>query len=151
MAWPTTGAGSLASGYQVQGVTTIRWGSASLITSINATAVNGTTVGIVTRFNQKNIVDNIKLPNGDGLTTSRVQIIDGVQWDVTVRDDTGITNRPKIGTTVIVVDGLGMIDAVAEKYSATVVDNGYDTAPKQPGEFTLTLENLVLIESQIGS
>ena len=151
MAWPTTGAGSLASGYLAQGVTTIRWGSRELVTSINGTAVNGTTVAIVTRVNERNLVDNIKLPNGDGLSITRVQIVDGVQWDVTIRDDTGITNRPKIGTTVVIVDMGGLIDAVAEKYSATVVESSYEAAPKQPGEISLTVENLVLIESQTGS
>jgi hypothetical protein len=40
---------------------------------------------------------------------------------------------------------------VAEKYTATVVESGYDAAPKQPGELTFSVENLVLIESQTGS
>lgn len=151
MAWPVTGAGSLATGYVASGVTTVRWGSGELVTSINATAVNGTTVAIVTRFNESAIVDNMKFPNGSGVSITRVQIVDGVKWDCTIRDDTGITNRPKIGTTVIIVDAAGLIDAVAEKYNATVCESGYDTAPKQPGEMTFTVENLVLIESQTGS
>lgn len=145
MAWPTTGAGSLASGYLAQGVTTIRWGSAELVTTIAGTAVNGTTVGIVTRFNEKPMVENIKLPNGDGLTTTRVQLVDGYQWDVTIRDDTGITNRPRIGTVVVILDAGGLIGTVGTAYNAIVVEAGYDTAPKQPGEFSLTVENLTLI------
>ncbi len=150
-AWPTTGAGSLASGYLAEGVTTIRWGSGAVVTSVNGTTVNGTTVGIVLRANEKSLVDNIKLPNGDGLTTTRVQIVDGTQWDLTIRDDTGITGRPKIGTTVVVVDMGGLLGTVALKYSATVIETAYDTAPKQPGEFTVSVESLILIESQTGA
>ena len=149
MSWPTTGAGSLSSGYLASGVTTIRWGSDELVQSLNAQAVSSFL--IVTRFSERNLVDNIKLPNGDGLTSTRVMIVDGVQWDVTVRDSTAITGIPKIGTQVTVVDAAGLIDAVGEVYTATVVDSGYETAPKQAGERTLVLENLVLIESQSGS
>lgn len=149
--WPTTGAGSLATGYVASGVTTIRWGTGEIVTSINGGAVNGTTVGIVTRFNEAALVENLKFPNGNGVSITRVQVVDGVKWDCTIRDDTGITGRPKIGTTVVIVDAAGFIDQVAEKYSATVVEGGYDTAPKQPGELTFTVENLVLIESQTGT
>lgn len=154
MSWPQTGSGSLATGYLASGVTTIRWGSKELITSIAGTAVNGTTVGIVTRFNQRALVENIKLPNGSGLTTTRVQIIDGYQWDATVRDDTNITNRPQIGDTVVIVDAAGLISGTVStvyKYSATVTESGYDASPKQAGEFTVTVEALTLVEGLSGS
>ena len=150
MAWPTTGAGSLASGYLAQGVTTIRWGTKELVTSIAGTANNGTTIGVVTRFNQRTLVDNNKLPNGDGLTSTRVQIVDGQTWDVTIRDDTAL-GIPRIGAAVIVVDAAGHIGNVGLKYSATVIDDGYDAAPKQPGERNFSVESLILIESQTGS
>lgn len=149
MSWPTTGAGSLSSGYLATGVTTIRWGSNLLVTSVN-TVSTSVTVGIVTRFHQRSLVDNIKLPNGDGLTITRVQIIDGVQWDVNIRDDTGLTGsgtvgRPVPGSTVVIVDGLGLLGAAGTTYNATVVETAYETAPRQAGEFTITVENLTLI------
>ena len=154
MAWPTTGAGTLGSGYLATGVTTLRWGSKALVTKIAGSAVTAG-VAVVTRFNQRNLVDNIKLPNGDGLSATRVQIIDGVQWEVTIRDDTSWSALPAIGSAVVIVDAAGMIypagtgpGVPGNLYLATILDNGYDTAPKQPGERTLTLENLVLIESQ---
>lgn len=153
-AWPTTGAGSLATGYVASGVTTIRWGSGELVTSINTVATS-VTVGIVTRFNQSALVDNMKFPNGNGVSITRVLIVDGMKWDVTVRDDTGLSGtagigRPKIGTAVVIVDAAGLVAGglSTAKYTATVVEGGYDAAPKQPGEMTFTVENLALIESQ---
>lgn len=150
MAWPTTGAGSQASGIITQGVTTIRWGTKELVTSIAGTPNNGTTVGIVLRFHQRELADNIKLPNGDGLSITRVQVVDGVLWDVTMRDDTGL-GLPRVGATVVIVDAGGLIGTVVLKYSATVSDNGYDTAPKQAGERQFSVESLKLIESQTGT
>lgn len=150
MAWPTTGAGTLAGGYLATGATTIRWGSKETVTSIAGTANNGTSVGIVTRINQRSLVDNVKLPNGDGLTSTRVQIIDGQLWDVTIRDDTAL-GLPRIGAAVVIVDMGGHISTVGLKYTGTVTDNGYDTASKQAGERTFSVESLILIESQIGA
>lgn len=156
MAWTaTTGAGTLASGYLASGVpgaTTLRWGSKDVVSSINGSSVSGVNYGIVTRFNQKTLVENIKLPNGDGLSVGRVQIIDGQQWDITVRDSTSISNRPQIGSTVVIADGGGLISNGQFKYyAATVVESGWDTAPKQPGEMTITVERLTLIETTAGS
>lgn len=155
-AWPTTGAGSLATGRVASGITTLRWGSGEVLTALNGTTFANANVAIVTRVTQRALVDNIKLPNGDGVTISRVMVVDGVQWDLTVRDNAGattagITGRPQIGTSCTIVDMAGLIDAVGEKYTATVVEAGYETAPKQAGELTITVENLVLIESQVGT
>jgi len=150
--WPTTGAGSLATGYVASGVTTIRWGSGELVTSINTVATS-VTIGIVTRFNEAALAENMKFPNGNGVTITRVLIVDGTKWDVTIRDDTGLSGsagigRPKIGTAVVIVDAGGLVPGgtAGLKYTSTVVEGGYDTAPKQPGEITFTVEALILIE-----
>lgn len=149
MSWPTTGAGSLASGYLAQGITTLRWGTDELVQSVNAQAAHSFLVAL--RVSERALVNNIKLPQGDGVTKGRVQLVDGVQWDVVVRDDTGLTGLPKIGTSVTIVDMAGLIDAVGEVYTATVVESGYDANIGQAGERTLTVENLLLVESQTGS
>lgn len=142
--WPTTGAGTPGTAYSAQGVTTIRWGTKDLITTTGWL--------VVTRFTQKTLVENIKLPNGDGITATRIQLMDGQQWDVTVRDDTAMV-PPQIGDTVAITDAGGLIGAgtiytTTLRYTATVIETGYDAAPKQPGERTITLENLLLVESQ---
>jgi hypothetical protein len=84
-------------------------------------------------------------------------IVDGVQWDVTVRDTTALVasaGEMQVGMAAVIVDAGGMITGtgvaagVGGKYACTIVDLGYETAPKQPGERNITVENLVLIESQ---
>lgn len=158
MAWPKTGAGSVATGYLASGVTTIRWGSTDLVSTVNGVSC-AAGVGVVTRFSQKQIVDTIRLPNGDGLTSTRVSIIDGVQWDVTIRDTTALVAsaaQMQIGMGAVIVDAGGMITGtgstgVGKTYACTIVDIQYEAAPKQAGERHLTVENLVLIESQAGS
>lgn len=157
MAWPTTGAGTLASGYLATGVTTIIWGTADILANIGGVSMSGT-LGVVTRFSEKPLVDNIKLPQGDGLTSTRIQIIDGVQWNLSIRDDSRITVRPKIGNTVLIYDAAGFVNGSAgaggtpASYIATVVEADYETAPKTAAEFQITVENLTLItEAQVAT
>lgn len=143
MPWPTTGAGTLANGYLATGVTTIVWGTNGVLTNVGGI----TGVGVVTRFSQKTLADVIKLPQGDGLTSTRVMIVDGMQWDFTVRDDTRMTVRPRVGNTVLILDGAGYFSlglATSSSYIATIVDVNYEVAPKQAAEFHLTVENLIL-------
>jgi hypothetical protein len=149
MSWPTTGAGTLESGYLAQGTTTIRWGTRELLQSTNGVAANFL---VVTAFSERRLSDNIKLPNGDGLTSTRMIVMDGVQWDVTVRDDTRVAdaNIPYVGQKVTVVDAGGLLGSPVLRYTATVVEPQYEAAPKQPGQRTLTLERLRLIEPNQG-
>lgn len=154
--WPTVPTTTLSAGIRADGITTLRWGTAGVVRAINGTTFADVSVAIVLRVNQKTIVDNIKLPNGDGVTSSRVQVVDGQQWDLTLRDNSGattagITGRPRIGADVTIVDMGGLIGTVGLAYAAKVIETGYDAAPKQAGEFNLTVENLVLIESQTGA
>jgi hypothetical protein len=142
--WPPT-AGT-TTGYDVDGITTIRWGTDGLLQSPKPTSG----YYVVSRFAQKELIDNIKLPNGTGITSSRVRIRDGVNWSITVRDDTAMT-APVVGDSITIVDAGGMIGAVGLRYSATVVDNDYDSAIKQAGERVLVAENLILVESQTSS
>lgn len=158
-AWPTTGAGTLVSGYLQTGtVTTIVWGSELILSNIGGIATTANGRGIVTRFSERPLVNNIKLPQGDGLTAVRVQLIDGVQWDITVRDDTGFTVRPKPGNTVLIFDAAGFFPSSAgaggspSAFIATIEEASYDAAPGQPCEMNLTVTNLTLFtEAQVAT
>ena len=79
MALPANMTGT-PTGLAKQGVTTIVWGTDGLWSTY-----------IVSRISQKQLIENVKLTNGTGITVTRVQLTDGVQWDITVRDDTGMT------------------------------------------------------------
>lgn len=144
MAWPPTP--NSTTGFEADGVTTIRWGTEGLLQG-SLPPISATGYYVVLRFNQKELSENIKLPQGSGLTSTRVRIRDGVQWAITVRDDTQMT-APICGDLLTIVDGSGMLGDVGLTYSARVVENDYETAVKQAGERVLMLENLVLIESQ---
>lgn len=148
MAWPPTS--GVSTGFNIDtpttGVSSVRWGTEGLLQS--PAAASG--YYVLTRFDQKELVDVVKLPQGSGLTVGRVRIKDGVQWSLTVRDDTAMT-APKVGTSITIVDAAGSQGTLGLKYAATVVDNDYQTAVKQPGERVLVAENLVLIESQSGA
>lgn len=139
MAWPAVSGSTV--GYKAQGVTTIRWGTDGLLTSPAPSGGFYT----VTRFAQKPLVENIKLPNGTGITATRVQLIDGTEWTITVRDDTRMT-PPVIGNTVTIVDAAGLHGTPGVAYSATILDPSYEAAPKQAGERTIIVERLKLIE-----
>ena len=156
--WPTTGVGSLSSGYLATGVTTIVWGTDEILANLGGVGTIAGGRGVVTRFAERALVVNHKLPQGDGLTSSRVQIIDGQQWDLTVRDDTGFTVRPKVGNTVLIYDAAGLVvgspgaGGSPQSFIAKIEEVSYDAAPGQPCEFNVTVTRLTLItESQVAT
>lgn len=130
-------------GYKAEGVTTVRWGTDNVLQSPKPSGG----FYVVLRAPQKALVENIKLPNGVGITVTRIQLIDGVQFTLTVRDDTRMT-PPQVGDSLSIVDMAGMIGSSGQVITATVVENDYEAALKQAGERVLLLENLILVESQ---
>lgn len=145
MAWPTTGAtgnGNAATGqYIANGTgTTLLWGTNNL--------ANPTGWLTITKFTQKTLAELIKLENGDGLTAGTVQLIDGAQWDIEVRDDTTqITSALTVGQRVSIIDGGGLVPGGTRgaSYSAILTDTGWDAAPKTPAGRTLTAMKFILI------
>lgn len=127
---PRTGAALNATGIVTSGVTTIVYGSESLYGAY-----------VVLGFTQRPIVDNTKLPGGLGLTSTRVQLIDGVEWSITVRDDTTMT-PPRPGTVIPVIDQAGLLGTPGAATTARVTDAQYSIAPKQAGERVITAERL---------
>ena len=143
----------VVTGYTATGRTTIRWGTDGYWQQeIPSSGANPAVGGyyIVTDFDEKQLAEAIKLSNGSGPTSTRVIINDGIQWTVTVRDDTRMT-PPKVNDTVYIVDAAGFRGTPGLKYITTVIDANYKAAPKQPGERVLLLESLILIESQTGA
>lgn len=123
--------------------TTVQWGTDGLLQSPKPASG----FYVVTRFSQKQLVDVTRLPNGTGITSNRVVLVDGVQFEITVRDDSAMT-PPVANSTIVVTDAAGMLGTVGNVYTCKVLDNSYDAAPKQPGERVILAENLVLIDSQ---
>ena len=142
--WPPVA--NTTTGFAVKGKTTIQWGTDGILSS----PYPGSGFYTVTRCNQKPILERTKLPNGTGITTSDIILQDGVTWEITVRDDSGMT-PPVVNTAVTLVDVAGLLGTQGLTYTARVVDPSYDTGLKQAGERVLACDNLVLIDSQSGS
>lgn len=146
MAWPTTGAtgnGNAAAGQYIANgtATTILWGTNNF--------ANITGWLTVTKIAQKEIVAfEERLPNGDGLTAGLVQGIDGMETQIEVRDDTNqVTSALQIGQRLMIIDGGGLYPGGARgaSYSAIMMENSWDTAPKTAAGRTLTVTKFALI------
>lgn len=132
-------------GYSAQGVTTIIWGTTG---AVGAIGNMGAGLAVVESMSQKQIVENIKLANGKGLTSTRVQLVDGISFNVTLRDDTRQTNPPMAGTLVYVRDNAGFTLSPGQLVTARVTEPDADYALKREGKRTFGLERLQLIEGQ---
>jgi len=143
-------------GLILDGVTTLEWGTEGDMAGGTAAAgANGANYGyyVVTSFQQRPVLAfNEKLPNGNGITSSRVIGIDGIQWEITVRDDTRFA-APAVGSTVYLRDRAGMLGAFGfptgspkSTVAATVIEPRYQGGPKQAGERSITVEKLTLID-----
>lgn len=142
--WPPTSGTS--TGYKATGKTTIMWGTEGILSS----PYPATGFYTVIRCNQKSLIDRTNLPNGTGITSTRVLLNDGEQWEITVRDDSSMT-PPTSSSTANLVDVAGHLGVQGKVYTCTIIDSAYEANLKAAGERTLLVENLVLIDSQTGS
>lgn len=146
MAWPNPQTAYLATGY-----TTIRWGSDGLMpVSSNGGSggvlVNsgggGTISYIVESIRANDRVDKVEIEQGTGLVATRIQLLQGRVYTLTVVDDTGMT-LPVIGTYVTLLD---VISGGSVTYTCRLLENGYNAARKVEGKREFTVEVLTLIE-----
>jgi len=134
-------------GVVIDGVTTIRWGTDGRMAD---SAKTNSGYYVVLDVQQEQVVAfNDKLPQGNGLTSTRVIGIDGNRWTVKVRDDTRMT-PPTIGTTVSIMDMLGVSTVNTLRYGI-VVESGYSSAVKEPGTRNITVERLTLVEGTMSA
>ena len=149
MAWPRTGVGTIQGGTVASGCATyMRWGTQDALPDFPHY--------IVLRINESRKGEVMQFDNGDGVQCGRMQIFHGVVWEVTVRDSYEY-KAPVEGTLVRIVDMAGLVDAIygngtvpgtgpAPVYQARAINGSYSATPKAPGERTLTLERIKLIE-----
>lgn len=144
-AWPTTGAtgnGNADANYAASGTaTTLLWGTK------NFSSITGFLT--ITKISQKTIMAAEELlPNGDGATAGVVQLIDGTEWNIDVRDDTNqVTAALVVGQTIAIKDGGGLVPGGTrgQSYTAIIFGNDWETAPKSPAGRTLTVKKFLLI------
>lgn len=135
-----------STGYQLNGITTLVWGTGGSLRSPKPTAgFAGEGYYTVRSIDQADKVDPIYGENCTGVEAWRVLILHGKRWNLTVQDDTTMS-APTTGSNIVIVD---FIDGAATSLNAMVISNDYRAAQRQPGERVLQVENLVLVDSQV--
>lgn len=144
--WPV-----LSAGYFVaQDGTLVVWGTDGILQT--PTPASGTFAGtgfyIVVSCDEAEKVDLDYGENGTGIEIRRTILKHGKRWNLTVIDDVTLT-PPSVGATVSVIDIIGGTNGtVGTIKTATVIDNSYRAAQKQPGQRVLQVENLTLVDPQ---
>lgn len=146
----------LSTGYSVQQAgTLVVWGTDGILQS-PAPALGtfaGTGFYIVVSCDETEKVDLDYGENGTGIEIRRTILKHGKRWNLTVIDDSQMV-APLVGTTVTVVDIIaGPTLSSGRTYTlqiATVIDNSYRAAQKQPGQRVIQVENLTLVDPQPG-
>lgn len=129
MAWPPS------TGFIARGSTpaTVAWGTEGIYASV-----------IVKSIRSHQMIEEIKVENGTGLTALQVLLNDGNQIDITVIDDRAVT-FPAALSTVTLLDPIAASGTVSSGTLMQVVDNDYNAATKQPGERVLVCKKYTLI------
>ena len=163
MSWPPAqSAAFITSGY-----TTIRWGTDGILANLNTSGTpgnpsnsgqilgsgsqgGGVTVSnyggfyIVESIRGNDEIENIYIEQGTGLKATRIQLVQGRKYVMTVVDDTNIL-PPFANSKVYIVDPLGSGGTI-HFLQCSVVENSENLARKVEGKREITVEYLTCIE-----
>lgn len=132
MAWPITF--NIANGVGKNGLepSLLAWGTEGIYSGV-----------IVKTIRASQMIEEVKIEQGSGLTATQVLIYDGDEIEITVVDDRAIT-FPQAGSTVTLINpqpnGAG---GTSELFM--VVNNNFSTARKTEGERTILAKKYLLI------
>lgn len=131
MAWPPA-AGSTT--FQVHGTlpATIAWGTDGMYSGI-----------IVKSVRVRQMIEEIKIENGSGLTSNQVLLNDGDEVEITCVDDRALT-FPASNATITLLSPLPT-GAAGTSELFQVIDNSYNAARKQEGERVIMAKKYTLI------
>lgn len=121
MPWPAPG-----SGFQVnvgQLPTTIAWGTDGMLPGV-----------IVKSMRSSRMIEEIKIENGTGITSTQILLHDGDQVEITVVDDRAILTWPDAGTVITLINPINIGVSLGGTENFVVVNNDYNAARKQEGE-----------------
>ena len=135
--WPPAPAAD--SGFEVnvanldQRPTTIAWGTDNLYAGV-----------IVKSMRSSQMIEEIRIENGTGLTANQVLLDDGDQVEITVIDDRNITNFPDSGDTVTLINPIVPGGTLSSTELFIVINNDYNAARKVEGERVLLCKAYIL-------
>lgn len=130
--WPPGNAVVNATGFILEGITTIVWGTDYFAQTLGGYA-------IVKSVRPSERVEEIRIENGVGLTAIDVLLKDGFDYEVTVVDQF-IVSYPVVGSTLQLV-----IPFDTNSHVGVCVANAYDAARKKEGERIFTMRTFNLI------
>jgi hypothetical protein len=146
----------VSAGAELDGLTTLVWGTAGALQSpVPGASYAGEGYYVVESIDEAEDAEQEYGTNGTGIKSWRMTLKHGRKWNITVTDDINMT-PPTVNGTVQVLDYLGGTPGsggggVGNKtvvYTAKILSNDYRTARKQAGQRVLQVENLTLIDTQ---
>jgi len=146
-AWPITG-GTLGSVLLTGDVAASRFGTDGILPSLDVLeATTGLSILAISKAEQKYKKTDEEYKQGSGVQCGRAHLMHGSTWDVTVRDRIGVA-FPKVGATITVVDMMNYFNyGIGAIVHAHVFDTPYSATQGQPGERSIILEKITMIET----
>lgn len=132
MAWPPTSNIATGLGYRGSLPVTLAWGTDGLYSGV-----------IVTSMRPSQMIEEIKVENGTGLTATEILLNDGLQVEITVVDDRNVS-WPASGAILTLLSPLPS-GGTATSTTYQVIDNSYQATRKAAGERTLLCKRYTLI------
>jgi len=131
-AWPPSSNIATGLGYKGALPVTLAWGTDGLVVG-----------AIVTSIRPSQMIEEVKIENGTGLTATQVLLNDGTQVEITCVDDRSFV-WPASGATLTLLSPLPT-GGTATSITLQVVDNSYQGSRKASGERTLLCKKYTLI------
>jgi hypothetical protein len=137
MAWPP----ALPSvGFKAEGFSTFIWGTSGFA---NQSPIVSSYIIKSVRPTER--TEQLIIENGDGLTSTQILLLDGINYEITVVDDSSVI--PPISGTVgsIIVPSLGMNGTIQNTtFQCFVVGTSMNLARKTEGERVFEIKTYVL-------
>ena len=146
MNWPVNQNGGIQSVVLTGDITSARWGTDGLLPGLDVLNASGISVLAITKATQRPKKTDEEYKQGSGVQVGRAQILHGVIWDVTVRDRVGV-NFPNIGSAIVICDMANHFGSgIGAHLNGYVFDTPYDANAGAPGERSIVIEKITLIE-----
>lgn len=144
MATNTNAPGNINTGFQVDGITSMFWGTGGAVTGIGSGPTGNGGYFVVVSIDESQKVDQVYVENATGVEAARILLLHGTRWNFTVIDDTAMT-PPTVGSQVTIWKHTTANNTATA--TATVINNDFRAARKTEGQRVVQVEKLTLIST----